>query len=114
MIAARAIAALVLKPTVLGPARTLALAGAARRAGVPAVLSHALEGPIGMAADIELALALGAGAIGALAVGLDAHPGLSAWKVLVPTLGPASLDDVPRAGTGLDLDRALERARMLA
>lgn len=54
------LAALVLKPTLLGGfARCLQLAHAAREHGVHAIVSHALEGPIGMAACRELAHAIG-------------------------------------------------------
>ncbi len=55
------LAALVLKPTLLGGfARCLELAALAHRAGVAPIVSHALEGPIGTAACIELARAIGA------------------------------------------------------
>ena len=55
------LAALVLKPTLLGGfARCLALAAAANRHGVAPVVSHALEGPIGFAACWELGRAIGA------------------------------------------------------
>jgi O-succinylbenzoate synthase len=67
------LAAIVLKPTLLGGfARCLALAAAARRHGVAPVVSHTLEGPVGMAACRELARAIGAD----VAVGLAPHPGL--------------------------------------
>jgi o-succinylbenzoate synthase len=70
-LASRGLAAIVLKPTLLGGfARCLALAGAARRHGVAPVVSHTLEGPIGTAACIELARAVGAD----VAVGLAPHP----------------------------------------
>jgi L-alanine-DL-glutamate epimerase-like enolase superfamily enzyme len=90
--------ALVLKPTILGPERTLALARAHR-----AVISHALEGAVGMAALAELALVFG----GDLAAGVAPHPGLAAWKVAIPTLRDHEVVDVPRAGTGLDVDAVL-------
>jgi o-succinylbenzoate synthase len=93
------IAAVVLKPTVLGPARTLALAARAQAAGVAVVMSHALEGPVGFAACAELALAFSGSAIGATAAGLAAYPGLDASRV--PTLGGASLEGVPRIGHGV-------------
>ncbi len=54
------LAALVLKPAALGGfARCLALAALARRHGKHAIASHALEGPIGFAACVELARAIG-------------------------------------------------------
>jgi L-alanine-DL-glutamate epimerase-like enolase superfamily enzyme len=54
------LAAIVLKPTLLGGfSVVLPLAALARRSGVAAIVSHTLEGPIGTAACAELALALG-------------------------------------------------------
>ena len=67
------LAALVLKPTLLGGfARCFELATAARRHGVAPVISHTLEGPIGFAACVELARAIGAD----VPVGLAPHPAL--------------------------------------
>lgn len=52
---------LVLKPTLLGGLEdTLALAARARARGLKVVLSHALEGPVGLAAIAHLALAASA------------------------------------------------------
>lgn len=51
------VAALVLKPTLLGLDRAWRLA----QLCTPAVISHTLEGPVGRAACAELALAVGAG-----------------------------------------------------
>jgi len=80
------LAAVILKPTLLGGLRAcLALAAAARAAGVPAIVTHALEGPIGTAACAELALALG----GAHAAGLAPHAGIAGWALAVPHLAPA-------------------------
>jgi O-succinylbenzoate synthase len=63
------VAALVLKPTLLGGlGRCLELAALARSYGVAAIASHALEGAIGRATCGELARALG----GTLAHGVDA------------------------------------------
>lgn len=68
------LAALVLKPTLLGGfARCLDLATQAHRHGVAPVVTHALEGPIGTAACGELARAIGAD----VHVGLSAHPALA-------------------------------------
>lgn len=54
------VAALVLKPAWLGGMHAcLALADRARAAGVRAIVTHALEGPIGRAACWELARAIG-------------------------------------------------------
>ncbi len=69
------LAALVLKPTLLGGfQRCLALSAEARRHGVAAIVTHALEGPIGFAACHELARAIGAD----VPVGLGAHSALEA------------------------------------
>jgi O-succinylbenzoate synthase len=77
------LAALVLKPTLLGGFRAvLPLAARARRAGVAAIVSHTLEGPIGTAACAELALALG----GEHPVGLAPHAALAGWSIAVPQL----------------------------
>ena len=55
------LAALIVKPTLLGGfVRCLNLAAVAHRAGVAPIVSHALEGPIGTAACVELARAIGA------------------------------------------------------
>jgi L-alanine-DL-glutamate epimerase-like enolase superfamily enzyme len=67
------LAALVLKPTLLGGfSRCLALAAEAHRHGVAPIVSHTLEGPIGYAACAELARAIGAD----VPVGLGPHPAL--------------------------------------
>lgn len=67
------LAALVLKPTLLGGfSRCLALAAEAHRHGVAPIVSHTLEGPIGYAACGELARAIGAD----VPVGLGPHPAL--------------------------------------
>jgi o-succinylbenzoate synthase len=70
------LAALVIKPTVLGGfARSLQLAALAHRSGVAPIVSHALEGPIGFAACRELARAIGAD----VPVGLGPHAALDAF-----------------------------------
>lgn len=67
------LAALVLKPTVLGGfARCLELAELAQRHGVAPVVSHCLEGPIGTSACVELARAIGA----TVPAGVAPHPAL--------------------------------------
>ena len=76
-----ALAALVLKPTLLGGlSAAVRLAALARRAGVAAIVSHGLEGPVGTAASAELALALG----GDHPVGLAAHAALDGFRLAVP------------------------------
>jgi L-alanine-DL-glutamate epimerase-like enolase superfamily enzyme len=111
-LASRAIAALVLKPSLVGGLTAcLALAGRARAHGVGAVVTHAFDGPIATAAACELARAIaGAGTAppiasvtrgGAdhdMAHGLD-RPDLPAGAV--PQLGPASARDSGRAGIGI-------------
>lgn len=82
------LAAVILKPTLLGGLRAcIALAAAARAAGVAAIVTHALEGPVGTAACAELALALG----GAPAVGLAPHAGIAGWAIAVPHLHATSI-----------------------
>lgn len=67
------LAALVLKPTLLGGvARCRELAAEAHRHGVAPVVTHTLEGPIGTSACRELARAIGAD----VPVGLAPHPAL--------------------------------------
>lgn len=101
------LAAVILKPVLLGglmPA--LALAAQARAAGVAAVASHGLEGPIGTAACAELALALGE----ACAAGLAPHPALAAWRLTVPQLAADHVHAADAPGLGfaaLDLPGAL-------
>ena len=67
------LAAIILKPTVLGGfARSLGLAAHAHAHGIAPIVSHALEGPIGFAACHELSRAIGAD----VPVGLGPHPAL--------------------------------------
>jgi O-succinylbenzoate synthase len=98
------LAALVLKPTLLGGfSVVLPLAARARRAGRLAIVSHALEGPIGMAACAELALALG----GNHAVGLAPHAALVRWPLAVPQLAADRVRAAGAPGLGYpDLDLA--------
>jgi len=73
----------VLKPTVLGGLEvTLALAARARSRGLKVVLSHCLEGPVGLAALAHLALAASAASHRALwgAQGLAPWPGCDAFR----------------------------------
>ncbi|MBX3156621.1 MAG: AMP-binding protein [Deltaproteobacteria bacterium] len=92
--AVRGLAAVVLKPTLLGGlARCMELA----RRGVPAIASHALEGPIGTAACAELARAIG----GRVAAGLGPHAALDAWSRAVPQLAePARVRRAAAPGLG--------------
>ena len=81
--------AVVLKPTTLGGFdRCLRLAAAARRQGCDAIVSHALEGPLGWAACAHLALALAsprAAGLWPLAHQHAARPRLSGGRLLAPT-----------------------------
>lgn len=93
----RQLAALIMKPTLLGGlSAVLALAALARRAGVAAIVSHGLEGPVGTAACAELALALG----GQHPVGLAAHAALDGWRIAVAQLAPDHVHPVTAAGLG--------------
>ncbi len=91
-----AVGAIVVKPTILGGiARCRELAA---RVAVPAIVSHALEGPIGTAACAELARALA----GASPAGVGAHPALAGWRIAVPQLRGARVvrGDLPGLGFG--------------
>jgi L-alanine-DL-glutamate epimerase-like enolase superfamily enzyme len=71
------LAAIILKPTLLGGfARCLELADLAPRPGVAPIVSHTLEGPVGSAACHELARAIGAD----VPVGLAPHPALAHFR----------------------------------
>lgn len=93
--------ALVLKPMLLGGALPcLALARRAALLGVPTVVTHLWDGPVGLAAAASLALAL---APTSLAAGLEPHPGLAAYPALVGSfLDGASLCVPARPGLGLE------------
>jgi L-alanine-DL-glutamate epimerase-like enolase superfamily enzyme len=110
-LASPALAAVVLKPTLLGGlSATLALADQAHRSGVAAIVSHGLEGPIGTAACAELALATG----GPHAAGLAPHPALTSWRVAVAQLAPDHVHPAAAPGLGfedLDLTRAIGACR---
>jgi o-succinylbenzoate synthase len=93
----RTLAAVVLKPTLLGGfSVALPLAALAQRCRVAPITSHALEGPIGTAACTELALALG----GRHAVGLAAHAALAGWPFGVPQLAADHAQAAGRPGLG--------------
>lgn len=102
LLAHPAVAAFVAKPTRLGGLFACRRwAEAARRLGKPLVVTHTLEGPIAFAACAELSRALAPDQAVALAVGLDAHPGLAAWRVKPPQLGAAAITGA-RSGLGLE------------
>lgn len=72
-----ACAAFILKPALLGGfSRALEVAKLAASAGIDAVTTHALDGPVGIAAACEFARALPGVSP---ACGLDLHPGLSRY-----------------------------------
>jgi O-succinylbenzoic acid--CoA ligase len=100
------LAALVIKPTLVGGITAArALAADARAAGKRAVITHALEGPIGTAACAALALSL---AEPSVAAGLAPHSALAAWPVALPFLSASKLHANLEPGLGL------ERAKPLA
>ncbi|MBK9259654.1 MAG: O-succinylbenzoate synthase [Polyangiaceae bacterium] len=73
-------AAFILKPALLGGfARALELANMAASAGFAAITTHALDGPVGIAAAVEFARALPEQPP---ACGLAAHDGLSRYTAL--------------------------------
>lgn len=93
-------AAVVLKPTILGgPARALEIAAEARDVGVDVIVTHALDGPVALAAAAAVALAVGSTR---RAMGLDVHPGLGAWpRRVVPALRGAVLVPWNEPGLGV-------------
>lgn len=91
------LAAVVLKPTLLGLAGALAIATEARRANVAAVVSHGLEGPVGTAACIELARAVQP----APPPGLAPHAALAGWRLALPQLTATHVRHPDRPGLGL-------------
>lgn len=102
-----ALAALVLKPTVLGGVLICQhLAERARAHRIAVNITHALEGPVAMAACAALALALAP----EHAVGLDRHAFLDTWPTLPPHLAADAIVDVDVPGLGLDIDALLAAA----
>lgn len=100
-------AGLVLKPTLVGGiSRTLERARAARARGKHAIVTHAFEGPVALAAHAALALVLG----GELGHGLDRHAGLSGFPRLeldaVPERAPLEIVATSRAGLGVSVEGA--------
>ncbi len=89
----------VLKPMALGGlGRCMRLAATARARGAEVVVSHLFDGPVGLAAAAELALALRP----TPAAGLALHPGLGVWPAAVsPAFQGARLAVHGRPGLGL-------------
>lgn len=97
-------AAFVIKPAALGIRRAVHLATLARERGLTVTVTHFLDGPIGLAAASETALAL-SGAIPLAACGLDPHEGLApAPRALLPHHDRATRVSCAR-GPGLGLPR---------
>ena len=92
------LAALVLKPMVLGGILPcLRLAGRARTLGLLAVPSHLFDGPIAMNAYTHMALVVGG------TCGLDRHAGLAAWpERALPHLHSARVERGGRGRSPLD------------
>lgn len=106
------LAAVILKPTLLGGlGACLTFAARARAAGVRAIVSHGLEGPIGTAACAELALALGGDdSPHAAPVGLASHAALAGWSIQVAQLAADHVRPTGAPGlgfVGLDLAGAV-------
>lgn len=101
------IAAVVLKPTVLGIERCVRIAAEAKRRGVNVVVTHCLEGPIGTAACAELARAIGTPGV---AQGLGPHPALDAWPVKPPQLRGASIRRADGPGLAMSAADIVPRA----
>lgn len=95
------ICGLVLKPTLLGGiTETLTLAREAPSFGKAAIVTHAFEGPVALAACAELALAIA----GPYAHGLDDHAAIAAFRDWpVPQLGGAFSHVEPARLRGLGL-----------
>lgn len=86
------LAALVLKPTLLGGIHAcIALAARAAAAGKQVVVTHALEGPIGTAACAELALAIAGEHGNKVPAGLAPHAALAGWSLGVEQLTPTAI-----------------------
>jgi L-alanine-DL-glutamate epimerase-like enolase superfamily enzyme len=104
---ARTLWGFVLKPTVVGGLLpTLGLANSAARAGKQAVVTHALEGPIGTAACAEAARAVAALFEQPVAAGLGNNPTLTpqgaAWAAQVQQLAtPGRVRAIAEFGHGV-------------
>jgi o-succinylbenzoate synthase len=106
-VASGALAALVLKPTVLGGIGVCRrLAFRAQAHGLAVNVTHTLEGPVAVAACAELARALSLKG----AVGLDRHAGLETWSVQVPQLTGDAIIPANGSGLGIDIDAVIAAA----
>lgn len=105
------LAALILKPTLLGGfARCLEYAQLAHRHGVAPIVTHTLEGPIGTAACHELARAIGAD----LPVGLAPHAALDRFAEATTCAPTPSCIATHDADTVAAIDAALDRRTAIA
>jgi O-succinylbenzoic acid--CoA ligase len=106
-LASGALAALVLKPTVLGGITICRrLAARAQAHGLAVNITHSLEGPVALAACAELARALSVKG----AVGLARHAFLATWSLDVPQLGDDAVVPATASGLGIDIDAAIAAA----
>lgn len=105
-------AAFVIKPAALGVRRALALAEKARERGLDVVVTHFLDGAVGLAAACEIALALACGGFELRACGLAPHEGLRGLpRALLPHhRGPARVQRTGLTGLGLPRREALRSA----
>lgn len=87
--------AFILKPAVLGMVGALSCAALAERRGLPVVVTHFMDGPVGLAAACELSLSLSPAP---LACGLDPHAGL---RDLDPCELPHHVESARVRATGL-------------
>lgn len=89
------IRAVVLKPALLGLLKALELAEHAKRLGLDVIVTHLFDGPVGHAAAVALAQAVGSSA---RAHGLAPHPGLLLCperRIVGLGAGLLTLDDQP-------------------
>lgn len=100
-------AAWVIKPALMGLRAAYRLALQAQAHGVGVVITHAFDGPVGLAAACELALAL---PNPPWACGLDRHAGLAAWPAVdLPQpspVGTAAAEICASDSVGLGIDAA--------
>ncbi len=102
-----AIDAVVIKPSLIGPRRSLALIRAARSAGVDVVVTSALESKVGRTHALQMAAALGAGP----AAGLATAGWLAADLGRPERVADGEIETPKDPGLGIELDdEALERA----
>lgn len=104
LLSAAGCAAWVLKPAALGLRRARELALLAQGEGLGVVITHLLDGPIGLSAACELSLSL---PLPPWACGLDRHPGLSSWPAVeVPQHALLAAAISMSGGEGLGFPRA--------